>query len=364
MQNKTNIIGIKNIIILIFLSLFLTSCFWDSKEVIKAKQDLWIIENTPTFDLVDKTKVEEEKKEENTDVGYDPRISIKQISWEKILELEELKYIDFKNGHAKIIWKTLWFVSKIKVEFSNENSTYPNDDYVLWKFKSWGESFEYNANSKYKVLDFGLNKYIITAFTPGWESILELKVLVSVKDDEYLNWKSEDISDLEKKDETSTNKLIWEENNIVFAELPEWWDFGNVVKLWEKSFTYSDIKWFEVKKEKLENIDCWKNENTNTYFVTEFLWERQNSWYYWNTCRDLIKDNGISFYVTRLSWDDYFYEKHYLDFVHGFYGVYEIEKGQWVDKDNISDKNKELKELNETFKQTEIVDNLFKKIIK
>jgi hypothetical protein len=211
-------------------------------------------------------------------------------------------------------------------------------------------------------LDFWLNKYIFTAHTKTGESVLELKVLVSVKDDKYIDWKKSE--NLKKSEETLTDKLIWDENDVIFTELPEWWDFGNVIKLWEKSFTYSDIKWFEVKKDVFEKITCSKNEETDTYFVTEFLWDRQKSWYYWNTCRDIIKDEWISFYVTRLDWEDYYYEKHYLDFKHWFYWIYEIEKGQWVDKDNISDKNKELKELNETFTQVEIVDNLFKKIIK
>lgn len=354
----------KKITLLLFLTLFLSSCFWDSKEVIKAKQDLGIIENTPSFDLVEKNK--EEKSEDLSNKSDDPRISIKQISGDKILELDKLNYDDFKKWNFKITWKTLWFVSKIKVDFSNENSNYPNDEYILWKFKSWWKKFEYNAYSKYKVLDFWLNKYVFTAFTKKWESILELKVLVSVNDDEYIDWNKDESQQggSSSLKETTTDKLIWDENNLVFTELPEWWDFGNVVKLWEKSFTYSDIKWFEVKKEKIETINCGKNEETDTYFLTEFLKNRQNSWYYWNTCRDLIKGKWISFYVIRLEWDNYFYEKHYIDFVHWFYWIYEIEKWQWVTKDNISNKNKELKELNKTFKKTEIVDNLFKKIIK
>jgi len=348
----------KKIIITIFLLLALTSCFGDSKEVIEAKKDLWIIEKT-SEDL-------EKEKQENisTDLSEDPRISITQLSGEKLLELDKLNYQDFKNGHSKITWKTLWFVDKITVDFSNENSEYPNDSFTLKKFKSWWDTFAYNANSKFKVLDFWLNKYIFTAEANWKKSVLELKVLVSVNDDEYLNWKTKkEKNNLKKEEETETTELIWDENDLVFTQLPEWWDFGSVVKLWEKSFTYSDIKWLEIKKEIFKKITCWKNEDTDKYFVTEFLGDKLNSYYYWNTCRDLVKDKWIWFYVIRLDWDKYIYEKDYIDLVHWFYWTYELETWTWVTKENISDKNKELKEKNRDFKNTEIVDNLFKKII-
>ncbi|MDQ7008902.1 MAG: hypothetical protein Q9M94_01270, partial [Candidatus Gracilibacteria bacterium] len=217
-------------------------------------------------------------------------------------------------------------------------------------------------NSKFKVLDFGLNKYIFTAYNGNIESVLELQVLVSINDNELLDGKIKAETFFGKEEETKTAELIGDEEDLVFTELPEGGTFGNVIKLGEKSFTYSDIKGFEVKKEILAKINCSKNEDTDKYFVTEFLNDRQKS-YYWNTCRDLIKDKGISFYVIRLDGEKYFYEKHYIDLLHGFYGVYELETGEGVDKDNISEKNKELKEKNREFKNTEIVDDLFKKII-
>lgn len=355
----------KKIIILVFLTLFLSSCFWDSQEVIKAKKDLWIIKENPKVLQQETPQDLQQKKAKNTinDLSEDPRISITQISGKPLLKLDPLKYSDFKNWYAKITGTTLWQVDKIKVDFSNENSIYPNNSFVLKKFKSWWKTFLYNANSKYKVLDFWLNKYLFTAYSWDSKSVLELKVLVSVNDDEYLDWKTKKQNSFEKQEETKKTELIWDENDLVFTKLPEWGDFWNVVKLWEKSFTYSDIKWLEIKKEILSKINCTKNEDTDEYFVTEFLSDRQKSYYYWNTCRDLIKDKGISFYVIRLDWDKYFYEKHYIDLVHWFYWIYELESWEWVNKDNISEKNKELKAKNREFKNTEIVDNLFKKII-
>jgi hypothetical protein len=85
------------------------------------------------------------------------------------------------------------------------------------------------------------------------------------------------------------------------------------------------------------------------------------SWYYWNTCRDIVKDKGIKFNVIRLQGDDYVYERHYIDFVHGFYGVYELETGTGVTSENIADKNNELK-LRE-FPSLDIVDDLIKDIV-
>lgn len=334
----------KKILILSFFIFFLTSCFWDSKEVIKAKKELGVIKKTVeknsniswnltwTWDIIEKNK----------------NISIKQISWEKILELDKLNYSDFVNLNAKITWKTLWKVDKIVVNFSNLSSDFPDDSYQLKKFKSWWKTFEYFATKKHKVIDYWLNIYRIIAFYWDKKSILELQILV------------------EKEIIEKQKKLVWDKAKVIFEKLPKAIDFWHPVKLTESSFTYSDIKWLEVKKEFLKNIDCTKNEKTWVYFLTEFLQNRQNSYYYWNTCRNIIEWKWISFYLIRIDkktgW--YFYEKHYIDFVHNFYWVYEIEKWKWVDKYNISDKNKEFKEKNETFKQIEVVDNLFKTILK
>ncbi|MDQ7022608.1 MAG: hypothetical protein Q9M97_03645 [Candidatus Gracilibacteria bacterium] len=77
----------KKIIVLVLLSLVLTSCFGDSKEVIDAKKDLGIIEKT-VEDL------EEDKIEKlSNDLSEDPRISITQISGEDIFKIGGFKNI-------------------------------------------------------------------------------------------------------------------------------------------------------------------------------------------------------------------------------------------------------------------------------
>ena len=58
-----------------------------------------------------------------------------------------------------------------------------------------------------------------------------------------------------------------------------------------------------------------------------YLSESQTSWYFWNTCRDIVKEKGIKFNVIRLEGETYIYAGHYMDFVNGFYGVVELEKG-------------------------------------
>jgi len=117
----------------------------------------------------------------------DNRISFSKISWEDILEFNALKYEDFKLGKVKISWKTTWYVNKINFHFSNKNSLFPDDSYTLQNFDPWNDSkFKYYANSKFKVLDFGLNIYKITAYTDNWNSIYLLRVLVSEYDDEVI----------------------------------------------------------------------------------------------------------------------------------------------------------------------------------
>ena len=352
----------KQIAFFIALLMVLTGCFWESEDVREAKKQLWIVSDTITIDPND-TSVDDKII---LDTNIDPRMRITQVSGTEMLELDELKYEDFKNGYAKVTGKTLTNVKSITVDFANKDSEYPNSSHQLQKFSVWDKTFAYNANAWYKVLDFWTNVYTFRSESIDWEnSVLTLEVLVSENDDKLLsgNEKKQSLEDTIKNHEWETHEMIGTENNNVYANLPTWWAFWDVIKLWESSFTYSDIKWLEVNKDLFWNISCEKNSDTGNYIVSEFLGERQDSWYFWNTCRDIVKGKWISFYVIRLSWEHYYYEKHYLDTLHNFYGIYELEKGSWVDKDNIAEKNRELKAKNEDFSTTNIVDDLFKKIV-
>ncbi len=86
------------------------------------------------------------------------------------------------------------------------------------------------------------------------------------------------------------------------------------------------------------------------------------SWYYWNTCRDIVKDYGIKFNVLRLDGEKYIYERHYIDAKHGLYATYELETGTGISKENIAEKNTEFK--TREFLSLEVVDDLMKDIVK
>jgi len=66
--------------------------------------------------------------------------------------------------------------------------------------------------------------------------------------------------------------------------------------------------------------------------LTDYLSDNINTWFYWNTCRDLIKDKAITFYVLQLNGEEYVYQKHYVDFINSFYGSYDIETGTGVQR--------------------------------
>lgn len=357
----------KKIILLLVTSLLLTSCIGDSDEVKKAKQDLGVIKTT---EIVQEDSILNESEDiEVSKESWDPRIKITQISGEKLLELNALDYKDFKSGYSKISGRTLGQVDKIIVSFSNDESEFPSDWFTLKKFKGGDSEFEYNASSKFKVLDFGVNKYRFVAYSWNERSVLELLVVVSENDKRILD-NNGDLSDFEqqteeqKDNEKDSNEDSWIHEEFEANNLPKWWDYGDVIKLWENSFTYSDIKWLEINKEKLWNVNCGKDEETEKYFVTELLSEKQKSWYYWNTCRDIIKGKWISFFVTRLEGEKYIYEKHYLDTNHGLYWTYELERWEGATSENLSDKNKELKATNDDFESLSVVDSLFRQITK
>jgi len=196
-------------------------------------------------------------------------------------------------------------VDKITVSFTNKTSDYPDDFYTLKTFK------------------------------PGTRIVLAL-------------WEEDESVEDE-------SKLVGVEENVELVDLPTSQSFGKPLMLGEDAFTYSEIDNLEVKKISVPELSC---DN-----VTDFLSNNINTWFYWNTCRDLLKDKVITFYVVKLNGEEYVYEKHYVDYVNSFYGVYDVQTGTWITKDNIAEKNKELKALNEEFENTTQVDRLFKEIV-
>ncbi len=332
----------KKIIILALLTFLLSSCLSNPKDVEQAKKDLWVIESSSSE--VDEWSniiaTEDFQLDEKKD------IELNYLDQNKFIELDEINYDNFLKWSAKITWKTLTNVDKIDVLFSNKESGLPDDPFTLKQFKSGDSSFSYNASRKYDVIWDWENKYIFTAYSWNEKSSLELIIRIPKGEELTFSWTTESWS-LEAKD-------IIIDIKEVEKKLGENNEFGYIQKISDTSFTYSDIKWLEIKQKESLNVTC---EN-----ITEFLSSNLKTYFYWNTCRDIVDGKWISVYVVRLSNENYIYEKHYINSSENLYWVYEIEKWIWVTKENLADKNNELKAKNEWNVWITVTDNLFRKI--
>ena len=331
----------KKIIILATLWLLLASC-GNKTEIDSAKQELlWdtTAENTSTVQETDTLEDEEDTDFEDI-VENNSLIQFIPLDANSPLEFNDISEDVLTSWEVVISWVAGPDVDKIEVFFTNPNSTFSDDRYVLQTYVKWEWDFKYIASSKNKVLDFGINEYIFRAYSGAAEN--ETKIILEVP-----------TTTPSKEDNGSEPQLIGWESDSLLIDLPTSTKYGEPLLLWEDSFTYTQIKGLEVQKETLSEVGCDE--------ITDLLKERLNSYYYWNTCRDIVIDKGIKFNVIRLSWDEYIYERHYIDYTKGLYGTYELETGTGVDKDSIEEKNTELKE--EDFPTIEIVDDLMKDIL-
>jgi len=331
-----------------FLILFLSSCFWENTEVINdAKQELWIVKKEESdakkievvsFDSDTDTSEEQniEKKAEITEEQTN-KFEIIELTQDQFLEFDDISEKDFLSWEIEITWKITDKVEKIKVNFTNENSDFPDDSYVLTQYKEWDETFLYRALSRYETLDFWVNKYVFFAYS--WDKVSKTELIIHVEK------KNEKIIDeWEDSEEIKTEE-------IEIADLPVSTDSWYPIQIWENKLTYSGIKWLEISKKWKADLSC---EN-----ITDYLQESLGTWFYWNTCRDIEKDKWLSYFVLRLNWDKYVYEKHYVVYTDLSYWVYELETWTWVTKDTIAEKNTELKEKNTDYPTLEVVDKLF-----
>ena len=366
----------KKVLVVLVVSLLLSSCGFQSEDLQKAKQDLWVIPWNQTEEIVSPSDDVEKLTSEDVlsdtikedDVVVDsikPSFTIEQLTVDQFIELDSIaSQIENITDSIKVTWKTLTKVDKIIVSFSNRGSDFPIDNYTLSQFKSWDDTFAYNAKSQFKVLDFWTNEYIFEAF--AWDKSAKLQLTI-IMPEEFEEEETETTEVVEDDSDLTENisyekKLIWEEDDQVYLSLPKSSTFGSPLNSGEDTITYSNINNFEIKKQEVssDDVNCWN--------LTEYLETKINTWYYWNTCRDIIKDEGISYYVLRLNGDTYNYEKHYVDYNHNLYWVYTVKS--WIDADkeniqtDIAAQNKELKEKNEDFKQVEVVDSLFKEIVR
>jgi len=327
----------KKIIILATLWFLLVSC-WNSAEIDSAKQELlWNNQIETQIDSWDSI-IDEVSQVEISDSSS--AIQIIELNGISPLNFNEISETSLSLGEVVISWVADDDVDKIEVLFTNPSSTFSDDAYVLQTYVAWEGDFKYIASSKNKVLDYGINEYIFRAYS--WIDQNETKIILNVP------------TDTPSREWTWTeSQLIGGEDDSILIDLPVSTKYGEPLMLWVDSFTYTQIKWLEIEKQVLSEISC--------DGVTEYLTEKLNTWYYWNTCRDIVRERGIKFNVIRLSGDEYIYERHYIDFTKWFYSTYELETGTGVDSENIQEKNNELKEKD--FPTIEIVDDLVKDIL-
>jgi len=315
----------------------LVSC-GNKAEIDSAKQELlWDNQTETQGDLWDNT-TETVILQESSDSSW--AIQIIELDGNSPLSFDEISQVALTNGEVIISWVANDDVDRIEVLFTNSSSTFSDDAYILQTYVQGEGDFKYIASSKNKVLDYGINEYIFRAYS--WTDQNETKIILNVPTDTP----NSEVEGVE-------SQLIGWEDDSILIDLPVSTKYGEPLMLGTDSFTYTQIKWLEVEKQVLSEISC--------DGVTEYLTEKLNTWYYWNTCRDIVKDKGIKFNVIRLSGDEYVYERHYIDFTKGFYTTYELETGTGVDSENIQEKNNELKEKD--FPTIEIVDDLVRDIL-
>jgi len=345
----------KKLVYILPILLVLTGCFnSQSDKIEESKKKLGVVETNTIENIKQELSGEADPEIAEIKKVYE----MEHLGENKFIKLDSLDGVDFYNGQVELSGTTLVDVDKITVNFSNDSSDFPDDNYTLKSFNSWDKSFKYRAYETYQTLDFGVNTYMITAYSG--EEISKTRLTITL-DEAGQQEAQESAVSFEK------TQLGWEDNAIALS-LPQGWDFGDMVKLGEDAFTYSKIDGLEITQ-------AGEDFKTSCENITDYLTETlENNWFYWNTCRDIIyksweeNQTAISFYVVTLEDESYNYVKHYLDFKNGLYGTYKIKSGEWVETE---DKNTALAELNTTlkaqnndFETTQTVDTLFKEIVR
>lgn len=340
------------------LLLFLSSCFFNKDEnVDKAKKELWVINNEVNVSggddnsrlLSDESLGEKSSSNDSKKIIKEDKLSyeVKYLTEEKFLELDSLDSIKFPSLEIELTWKTLVNVDEISVKFLNKESSYPSDNYVLQKFKSWDDTFLYRAYSKYQTIDYWENQYIFIA--KSWDKTSEFQLIINNIKEEKVDL--EEKVNFEEKTDESENDL---------SSLPTIEKQLEIVSTWEWEYSNSNIDWLNLTNTELTDLTC------DT--VSDYLLEKITSYYWWNSCRNIETDKWIDLYLLRLDWGEYVYEKHYFLVDKWIYWVYELERWEYIyeqEEDKlqfVKDKNNELKENNDNFESLKKVDELIKKM--
>ena len=163
------------------------------------------------------------------------------------------------------------------------------------------------------------------------------------------NWQQESFDD---------NKLPAPSLNVqdIFSiQTPNFIEYGDPIKTSDTSFVYNQVRWLEVF---MEYID----QELSCDDLTEFLTERLQAWYFWNTCRFISWDRWLKFNVLRLTWDEYVYERHYIDRVSWMYWILILDTGEGIDNDMLPEKNIEFRDTE--FPLIEIWDGLMAELVR
>ena len=342
-----------NTILVLFLTVILTSCFGKTntdEDIEDVKQQLlnwennssnsWISEEDDLVQKYEDNMEQFDNLEESQNNNISPAkfddYSVEVLTEESFIELNTLDATKFKTLEVELTWTTLTNVDKIVINFSNPTSQFPNDNYTLQSFKAWDKTFLYRAFSRYQTLDYGTNTYIIEAYS--WDKVSKLELTIDI------------YKESEKTPTTSENAKVnadW---------LPTSTEYGNPVNMGSNKLTYSDIKWLEITKIE-PDLSLTTSEEINSFLIEQLNW-----WFYWNSLRPISWSAGASVYVVRLEWDKYIYEKHYYtpDWYHW---VLFLEEWTWVDRDNIWEKNIELRDQNADFSTSSVADKLFRDLM-
>ena len=374
----------KKILFVSFFIILFSSCSFSSKEtdIEQAKKELLnqsstkieSVENEENIPKLTKeniltgTTIQENKKEENKIIENKPSYKIEKLTQDQFIEIDDLSNkLENVISWIEITWKTLTGVDKIVVRFENKTSDFPIDVYTLGQFKPGDKTFVYRAKGEFKVLDYWENEYIFEAYSK--DKVSKTKVIINIPKE--IKETSHNIKNTQNVSENITyeKKLIWDWSWSVYLSFPKSPVFWDPLNVWTDLITYSNIDNLEIKR---VNISSW---TVNCDNMTNYLKQNINSWFYWNTCRNIIKDKWISVYVLKLDWDKYVYEKMYFDYNHWLVGTYILKNNILANKENVSEdianKNLELKQTNkdsqtayENYPELKIVDKLFYEIVR
>lgn len=346
----------KKIIALTFL-FFLSACFWWQEN-----REEKINETSNQEPII---SIEDEKWALEEDIQEEPFMEVVALDDKNFIEIIPLENNEIQSFEVQIRGKVLdeW-VDKIEVHFENNTSDFPEDDYTLPTFK-WGEeSFRYFASAWFRVLDFWENYYTFTAYK--WEETSSVEVIIFIPEEDINEENKEVFKEKEEWNDNSqegeNEEFFWVINTLdLWIELWESDIFGKPISLSGWIVSYENDTNLKIYKEETPLFSCQTPEKLNEYLFENY------SWVYWNTCRNIVytpKDEdtkGIYFNVLFLDEENYFYERHYVDFENEIYWVYLLETWIWVDKTNIAEKNQELKQ--KEFNNLEEVNTIFEKVL-